>query len=373
MTDIYLIRHAEAEGNIFRRAHGRYDSPLTARGLLQLERLSARLAPVPLAHIYTSPLARARRTASSLSSSAPVTEDARLIEMSLGDWEDKPWGEVMLKDPLHYSRFSGDFRLFAKSGAEDMRTVTARMTEVFHEIAARHKGQSVAAVTHGMALRCLLTALARLPGGSFAPYCDNASVTTVRVRDGDAVVEALGESGFLGELSTFSKQRWWKEGNALRDPELWYKPVAGERAIRVAVRRQRDAWERVYGDGGGFGQAEALRRIRALIAENPRCAQFVMAAKKRAGLLLLTADEPPFTDGHIALIALDEQYTGKGLGVQLLGEAVSYFRACGKTGLRLRVWPQNARAVAFYARHGFEKIGEHPSSRGILHLMRRPI
>ena len=29
MTEIYLIRHGEAEGNVFRRLHGQYDALLT--------------------------------------------------------------------------------------------------------------------------------------------------------------------------------------------------------------------------------------------------------------------------------------------------------------------------------------------------------
>ena len=32
MTTIYLIRHAEAEGNIYRRIHGQYEGRITPRG-----------------------------------------------------------------------------------------------------------------------------------------------------------------------------------------------------------------------------------------------------------------------------------------------------------------------------------------------------
>ena len=35
MTTIYLIRHAEAEGNLYRLAHGQYNSLVTPRGYLQ--------------------------------------------------------------------------------------------------------------------------------------------------------------------------------------------------------------------------------------------------------------------------------------------------------------------------------------------------
>lgn len=33
MTTIYLIRHAEAEGNLYRRIHGWYDALVTENGL----------------------------------------------------------------------------------------------------------------------------------------------------------------------------------------------------------------------------------------------------------------------------------------------------------------------------------------------------
>lgn len=32
MTRIYIVRHAEAEGNLYRRAHGWYNSLITQRG-----------------------------------------------------------------------------------------------------------------------------------------------------------------------------------------------------------------------------------------------------------------------------------------------------------------------------------------------------
>ena len=31
MTTVYIIRHAEAEGNVYRRCHGQYDGLLTPR------------------------------------------------------------------------------------------------------------------------------------------------------------------------------------------------------------------------------------------------------------------------------------------------------------------------------------------------------
>ena len=39
MTRIYLVRHAQSEGNFYRRAHGMYNSMLTPQGRIQLEAL----------------------------------------------------------------------------------------------------------------------------------------------------------------------------------------------------------------------------------------------------------------------------------------------------------------------------------------------
>ena len=39
MTTLYLIRHAEAEGNLYRRFHGQFNTNLTGTGLRQLEPL----------------------------------------------------------------------------------------------------------------------------------------------------------------------------------------------------------------------------------------------------------------------------------------------------------------------------------------------
>ena len=46
MTTVYLVRHAEAEGNTYRRIHGQYNSLITQNGLRQIEALWARFEPI---------------------------------------------------------------------------------------------------------------------------------------------------------------------------------------------------------------------------------------------------------------------------------------------------------------------------------------
>ena len=63
MTRLYLVRHAQAQGNVEKTFQGSIDAPLSALGMEQLERLAERFADMPFDVIYSSPLARAYQTA----------------------------------------------------------------------------------------------------------------------------------------------------------------------------------------------------------------------------------------------------------------------------------------------------------------------
>ena len=95
-TKIFLVRHAEAEGNLFRMAHGQYDSNLTPRGYHQLHYLRERFAAVRLDAVYGSDLTRAHATASALyvPRQLPFQPLPQLREVRLGDWEERPWAEI---------------------------------------------------------------------------------------------------------------------------------------------------------------------------------------------------------------------------------------------------------------------------------------
>ena len=56
MTTLYLIRHAEAEGNLYRRIHGQYNSLITDNGYRQIAALRDRFADVPINAVYSSDL-----------------------------------------------------------------------------------------------------------------------------------------------------------------------------------------------------------------------------------------------------------------------------------------------------------------------------
>ena len=77
--------------------------------------------------------------------------------------------------------------------------------------------------------------------------------------------------------------------------------------------------------------------------------------------------------GYIPFCYICPDRRGMGLGVQLIGQAVSFYRLLGRDSLRLRCAPYNSRAQHFYAKHGFRKIGEEQGSRVPLDILEKYI
>ena len=129
MTTIYLIRHAEAEGNVFRRIHGQYDSCVTPNGRRQIAALAQRFAGIPVDAVYASDLKRTCLTATAIyrQKGLPLHRDARFREVGLGPWEDTPFGELERRYPAQLHAFSHDSYHWYVEGAESCNMHTASL------------------------------------------------------------------------------------------------------------------------------------------------------------------------------------------------------------------------------------------------------
>jgi broad specificity phosphatase PhoE len=147
---VLLLRHAESEWNRIGRWQGTEDPPLSDAG----RRDAAQLAPVlgRFGAIWTSPLSRARETATIIGSAldaAPVQIDARLVEVHFADWQGLNVDEIDARWPG--LRASGR----RPRGAESDDAVSTRAMAALSTIA----GPSAAAdgpilvVTHGGLIR----------------------------------------------------------------------------------------------------------------------------------------------------------------------------------------------------------------------------
>ena len=108
--------------------------------------------------------------------------------------------------------------------------------------------------------------------------------------------------------------------------------------------------------------------------QNPWSVAAVMAKEKFAGLLQLSPQRCQEEGaGFLSLCYLTPAFRGKGLGVQLLGQAVSFYRPLGRTSLRLRCSPANEPVQRFCAKHDFHKIGEEQAGGRPLDVLEKDI
>lgn len=218
MTRIYLIRHAEAEGNLNRVFQGHMDADISANGEKQLEKLAERFAHIHMDALYASPLQRAYKTAQAVDSvqHLPIITLEGLMEINGGCWEGKPWGklpELYPKDNDAWENHPWDFE--PKSG-EPMRHVFARMWETIGGVAQKNPGKTVGITSHGCAIRNYLCRAHGWPIEQLldVSWCDNTAVSIIEYQDnGKVSITMENDASHLnGGLSTFARQDWWKRG-----------------------------------------------------------------------------------------------------------------------------------------------------------------
>jgi len=160
-TRIFLVRHGSTTLTAEDRFAGATDVALSDEGRDQATRLSQRLATVPVAAVYASPLGRAMDTAEILAGPHNLTVQPRdgLREISHGHWETLTRKEVEQKFPAEASAWEADPYTFAPEGGESGLAVTARALPAFLEIVRNHPGQPVLIVSHKATIRLLLSSL----------------------------------------------------------------------------------------------------------------------------------------------------------------------------------------------------------------------
>ena len=216
-TKVYVIRHCEARGNIDRIFQGHTDADVSPNGLKQLEKLHERFLSVPYDAIYSSPLIRARKTAEAANHlDLPIQVEPGLIEINGGVWEGKPWEEMPTLFPQDAKNWNISPWDFAPQGGEPMREVYQRVFETVQRLALANPGKTIVVVSHGCAIRNLLCRAKGWPITSLndVEWCDNTAVSLLEFdENGRARVLLENDNSHLleGDLSTISKQNWWKK------------------------------------------------------------------------------------------------------------------------------------------------------------------
>lgn len=355
MTSIYLIRHAEAEGNLFRRAQGHWNGKVTARGKKQIDALAERFKDIKIDAVYSSDLDRTVETAGALlrGRNVPFKRTPLLREINMGVWEGQPWGNITYRWPEQMYLFNNEPERWHVPGCESFDAVQSRMRDCMYELAAEHEGGTIAAVSHGMAIKILLMGILGIHSGDGQSlmHGDNTSVSLLQVDSKGMKVVFYNDNSHLGEeLSTFAQQRWWRDTTKDDPSSLRFEPLdpRDKADADFYIRCYADSWAVAHGSSAGFTPSVYLTSARSHSSKDKNCLMKVMSGDTPAGVLELDPRRGKDEGcGWVSLLYLCPEFRGKGYGVQLIGCAAAYFADKGRRAVRLHVAVTNQHAIEF--------------------------
>ena len=191
---VHLVRHGEVnnpEGVLYGRLSG---FGLTERGALMAERVADHLADLPITHLATSPLQRARETMTPIAARFGHLEvmDQPLVIEAANDFEGQVFGRgnKALRDPRNWWKLRNPF---IPSWGEPFTEVATRMTWAIQAAAMaatlEQPGGQAVIVSHQLPIWVArLSAEGRmLPHDPRRRECMLASVTSFSVRQGRIV------------------------------------------------------------------------------------------------------------------------------------------------------------------------------------------
>ena len=188
---IYYVRHGLTDWNVQHRLQGRHDVPLNTVGRAQavhcgkiLRDLFVRDGRKPEDLDYvSSPLVRARKTmeimrATLALDSAGYGVDARLAEISFGEWEGLTYDDVLSRDKDIVAKRESDKWGFRPPGGESYAQVTARISEWHATL-----GRDTVVAAHGGTGRALIAHLALAPAQEATHHAVDQGVVYVFAGD----------------------------------------------------------------------------------------------------------------------------------------------------------------------------------------------
>ncbi len=352
MTKIYLIRHIQAEGNLYRMMQGHWDGEATALGLRQAALLAERMKDEPLDAIYVSDLSRALLTAEALREyhPLPLRVDPRLREINMGPWEGRFFGDLKHDAPGEIKLFLQRADGWHESGAESYAEVTARAWPAIEELLRDNAGKRVAVVSHGVTIRCLLAKMLGVQPGApeELPIGGNTAISCLSYENGVFTPDYLGDCAHLERLNIPA----WETS-----PDLWAEPIDPMKES-FYLSCYADSWRAAHGSERGFSPEQTLMAAVRRHAADPGAILRLWAGEEPVGLVDMDMRRGAREGyGWVSLLYLLPDYRRRGLGIQLLARAITRSRALGYRSLRLCAAESNRGALAFYRHWGFRKIG----------------
>ena len=157
---VYLIRHGETLWNREVRCQGITDIPLTEKGYRQARSIAEALREEPLGLVLSSPLMRARETATVIAEPYGLTVETatELKEWNQGELEGLAGPELLRDHRAFCERWFKDPAGTAPPGGEPLQALQNRAWPIIDSLRERSLSGPLVVVSHNMTIGTILCA-----------------------------------------------------------------------------------------------------------------------------------------------------------------------------------------------------------------------
>lgn len=197
---VFLVRHGQTNSNITGFYMGCSDEDLNEVGYEQVRHLSLRLASLPIAAVYTSPLQRAGTTAAILAESHQLEPEVLddLIEIRIGDWQGLHRDEIKQRWPDLWRQSSIDPSELIFPNGESLVEVTERSIRAFQRAVEANQGRQALIITHEVVVKVLVAYVLGVSNSIYRRFeISNASLTAVHVVNDRFQLALLNDTSHL--------------------------------------------------------------------------------------------------------------------------------------------------------------------------------
>jgi len=200
---LYLIRHGETTWNRDKIFRGRYDVPLSDRGLAQAETLPSAFERIKLEALYASPLTRVQQTAAPLATAQGLGVESvdAVTDIDYGDWTTVAEADVKQRYASMFDQWQNAPAVVTFPNGESLSDVALRTADAVQRIAGEQTG-AAAIASHRVPLKMVVLSLLGLgPADFWRVRLDTCSISAFEI-DGDrTTLLKLNDTAHLGKMA----------------------------------------------------------------------------------------------------------------------------------------------------------------------------
>ena len=200
-TKLYIVRHAETEGNIEKRLTGRKDYNLTEKGEKSAEKLAQRLSDVKFDALFSSSSNRKKKKIEPIAkqNNLTIVQLDDLCEMYFGDYDGWKWEDVNKINPEIKHRQNEINEISGIPNQESMEETAERMYKCVKKICDENEGKTILICSHGVAIEAFIRKITQIPfNKEMEKYSQrNVALNVLTYNNEQFTIDILADTSFL--------------------------------------------------------------------------------------------------------------------------------------------------------------------------------